>query len=804
MKINNMLIPLLGLTFTSVVLIGCGGGSKPTEAISSNSFIGGTAAKGIVQQGIVNAYMLSPEGIAGSTSVGNAITKDDGSYSLELNTSYDGESALLLELTSDSTSTKMVCDALNGCGTTDRGGLLIPPSGFTLTTIIPAVDSDSTINAQITTFTHIAAKSIQSSSDTSSENIAKTTSRINQIVGTNILETSPVNITDSSDFSEATDNEQRYTIMLAAIAEQAFEDDNLVDNIDAIATDFSVDGAFGGENGLVMDDFIADIDELVTESEDELNDTVGTSLTQHTTILKDQTNDDGEYQPTETTGAGESDVAKAKLLITEIREWKESLEDLETPADAFTNEADVIIDTLDSDTNAVIEVLGRALSAAQSAINKAIDSEVEIPSSVTVSDRDGQTMGTISLTDLSSESSQGYSASSTDIAGVSLNAVINLNHSINNTTISSGDKTLKVNLDATNENTKIAFEDTMVTFTLAEEYVTDDDSSEEPNLSAISFSGGVKVEELASGEATGKLAMGKAEIKLVALDGISSIANDVDLSLEKIALTDLTVSSDSGSTTGLSVSLEMDNATKFDTFAYLENKSEIGFLIEKPLTDFNLDNIINDFGITTIDSLYYSSSSNNTCASGFSSNNTYISFSCQTLDVGNLKTQAMAFADIKYPQSYVSTSIDGVYWNSYEKIFEIDGVLKVDDIETATNFLDATLNITGSLDLANYPEAIITITADKTGIDKGNFTATLGYDGKSMQIQANTTNATEVGTSGNLSFENADGVIMKLNVASGNAVSGTVTVDDKDVGIIEESSSGIVLIRYNDGTFESL
>jgi len=80
----------------------------------------------------------------------------------------------------------------------------------------------------------------------------------------------------------------------------------------------------------------------------------------------------------------------------------------------------------------------------------------------------------------------------------------------------------------------------------------------------------------------------------------------------------------------------------------------------------------------------------------------------------------------------------------------------------------------------------------------------LGYDGKSMQIQANTTNATEVGTSGNLSFENADGVIMKLNVASGNAVSGTVTVDDKDVGIIEESSSGIVLIRYNDGTFESL
>lgn len=804
-KTNTFAKSILAISL-STLMIGCGGGGSSSPAATTPSKVGGTAAKGIVQQGIVKAYMLTTTGVAGSTAVGNAITNNDGTYSLELSSDYDGTSALLLELTSDDATTKMVCDALNGCGTTARGGLLTPPAGFKLNTIIPAVSSSSTVDAQITPFTHIAAKSIQNSGDSSSSNIAATTSKINQLVGTNILKTVPVNINDSAALSGADANQQRYTVMLAALAEQAFKDNNLVDNLEAFANDFSADGDFGDTGGLVVNDFLAAANAEVTNSAADLNDAVEASLTQHTTIIAAQTNTNGEFQPTETTGTGESDVAKAKSLITEVRTWKDSLANLENPADAFAVETDVIIDTLDADSNAVIEVLGRVVSAVQSTIDNAIDNDTDVPTSVTVTNRDGQTMGIISLTDASTASSEEFTVSSSDIAGVSLNAMIKLNESTSNTNISAGDKTLEVSAEASNADTKVTFENTVVTINLAEDYLLEDENPEEPSISALSFKGGLKVEELNSGVATGKSAMGNAEIKLVALNGLKSINDDLNLSLEKIALSDLTVSSDSGSTAGLSISLEMDNATNFDTFGYLNNESTIQLHEDVDLIDFDVSDIKADFNISTIDFLFYSISQDQICVQGpnINAEEAYVNYTCQPGDISELKQQSLDFLNSEYPQNYTTVVFEDIRTLGNPDSLHIHADLTVADMETATSFLDATLNVTGSLDLASHPEAILTLTADKTGIDEGSFTATLGYDGKSMQILANTTNGTDTGTSGDLTFTNADGVVMKLNASSGAAVSGVVTVDGVEVGTIEESGSGIVLIRYNDGTFESL
>lgn len=54
-----------------------------------------------------------------------------------------------------------------------------------------------------------------------------------------------------------------------------------------------------------------------------------------------------------------------------------------------------------------------------------------------------------------------------------------------------------------------------------------------------------------------------------------------------------------------------------------------------------------------------------------------------------------------------------------------------------------------------------------------------------------------------LNFTNADGAAMML-VGSSDDISGNVTVNDNEVGTIEESDRGIMTIYYNDGTFESL
>lgn len=698
----NISKTILVSAISGFLISGCGGGGDggntvttppvTTPPVITPSTIAGTAAKGIVLQGIVTAYTLNTTGVKG-TEVGSAITnKDDGAYTLDLSSDYDGTSALLLELTSNAT-TEMICDALNGCGTDiSTGDTFTPPTDFTLSTIIPAAGTNATIDAQITAFTHIAAKSIQSNQDSSIENILTTTSRINQIVGTNILETVPVNIADG--LSDASADQQKYTVMLAALAEQAFDGD-MVANLEAFADDFSNDGDFGDANGLAMDSFVAAANAEIANSATDLDDTVETSLTQLTTAIAALTKN-GQFQPSETSGTIDDDVAKAKALVTEVRTWKDSLENLESPADAFATEAGTIIDTLDEDSSAVTEVLARTLSAAQTAINTALTNETSVPASVNVNDRAGNLLGVIFIDDNSDQNSQEYKVEGTNIGTAAVNATLKLNESLSSTELASGDITFEISADANNSNTKVAFEDITLTATLADAFDVEDEDAE-PNISAISIKGGLKVDELNTGMPTGKSIMGNAEIKLVTLDGIQSTENDENLSLEKIAISDLTVSSDSGSSTGLSIALVMNNASEFDTFGYLEN--------------------------------------------------------------GN---------------------------------------------ETSTNFLDATLMITGAIDLATFPEATLTISADKTGIDQGTFTATLGYDGRTMQIVANTTDGTESNSSGDLTFTNADGASLKLNSTTASEITGAVSIGDKTIGTIEETSSGIVIIRYNDGTFESL
>ena len=56
------------------------------------------------------------------------------------------------------------------------------------------------------------------------------------------------------------------------------------------------------------------------------------------------------------------------------------------------------------------------------------------------------------------------------------------------------------------------------------------------------------------------------------------------------------------------------------------------------------------------------------------------------------------------------------YFDGYRIFGSVE--LEVDDMETAESFLDATLNITGKVDLASDSEAMLSITANKTGMKR--------------------------------------------------------------------------------------
>jgi len=794
-----------------------GSGSDPTQV----GKVAGAVVKGIIQQGVVQAYALDANGNHGSDAVGTATTGNDGSYELAINSDYDGVSPLLLELTADS-STKMLCDAANGCGPVNRGEILelsanssFDLSSFKMTAIIPAVAADGAVTAQITPLTHVAAKTIQASLDTSTANIAVVTSRVNQLAGVDILSTEPVNIADNAAMSGADANQQRYTVILAALANQLFEDNNasgtvgpddLVANLEDIANDFALDNDFGDTDGLRVGDLFSAVNNEVNNSVNNLSGDVKTSLTQHITVLSAQT-ENGIFTPKQTSGNNPDEVARAKSLVTEVRTLGTLLSELESPADAFTDKANVIVDTLDQNSKAVTEVFLLTVNTVLASIDSTTGA---VPSSVTISN-DGQQLGVATVTNTSDGTKQEYTIAPSEINNVSVSGTITVNGQLSSALVVAGDTTFTITGSASNANSKVSLTDANYTITLADDYTRGDASedSKGPNVSGITLAGKIAIEALNSGVATDEKVSGSVEIKFVTLDeSVKALDQNSNFSLEKIAIDDLSLTDDANSSAGLSISLTVDNANRFDT---------IGFLNQQPTMYQNLPNI-NFASFTTeletakasfpaitsrVAQLHYTSWNNRTCASGYNDNNEFVTTTCLAGDVANLIPWFNAETSNTYGQSYVSATPYEIYANSFRESYAVAKV-EFSDMETAESFLDATLTITGNIDLADHPEAILTMTADKTGLKAGSFTAKLGYDDKSMELIANTTDGTKGGTSGDLTFTNADNVTMKVTATNGSATNGSVIVGNKVVGVMEEISGGAMIIRYNDGTFESL
>jgi hypothetical protein len=251
----------------------------------------------------------------------------------------------------------------------------------------------------------------------------------------------------------------------------------------------------------------------------------------------------------------------------------------------------------------------------------------------------------------------------------------------------------------------------------------------------------------------------------------------------------------------------MNNAASIDAIAYLNLSPEVYLHLEEYVSpgDFNIDAAKDDFGIEAFTSFNYGPQYTfvdgaytpviQTCASGTDVSGAFVEYSCIDGDLAGIESQVEAL----FPQSYVTNvEILNVYLSGD---YAGGGVrLEVDTMETAENFIDATLNITGNIDLEGQDAATLTVTADKTGAEVGEIMATLAYSGKSLTMKA-MIDGDEDDTS--LNFTNADGAAMML-VGSSDDISGNVTVNDNEVGTIEESDRGIMTIYYNDGTFESL
>ena len=822
---------LIPLAISAIVATGCGGGttttSTPTTTDNETSTIStppsstpttidGAAAKGIVSNGIITAYEFDAQGAKGNA-VGNATTDANGSYSLTLDATYDGTSALLIELTANAT-TRMVCDALNGCGDTARGETFTPPADFLLRTILPAATAGSTINAQVTPFTDMAASIITANADASETAIQAAIKKVTELVGVNIIETKPVDIT--KDISNESIEAQHYALMLAAIASRAFQDANGDGDIDAedmhaniqrFSNDFADEQLGNDTNGLNPADLVQAVNNELNndDNKNNLSEDARTSVQQTNDLFERNINDEGNFLPTDTTDTPSTDIAKAKALVKETRTWITAVGNLKTPAQAFGTEAETLTQTFDTNAQAILEVVGQIIFEVDQAITNARNTQQAIPESVTVQGK----IVTITNNSVAGTTDLSVTTPDSGIAGVNVTFTVNSTHDIDSSTIAAGKQILKVSGEASNHSTKIVLTETTAIVDLASQFVlekNEDLNAADPDVNALTISGGISVAKLSNGSETGDKIEGKADIELVKLTTTGgSVIDNIRLSLQQIALKDMKITNSQGEYAGLNVVLTIDNAATFDTFAFLNSKSTIKHSTHDKdgvTLTFDPTEAANTLGITTIHDACYGTdcagsyhTPKRTCVKGLNTSDQVI---LECTEGMNLSLEQQ-FKNL-YPQSNIDNIlIRQVYYHHHndDTYLASDADIYLTDMESANNFLQASLSITGELKLDEYPEATASLTLKRTGLETGDAILTIAHNKQSVTLfyheKTNDADAT-------LTITNPEGVKLELT-ATENATKGTVSINSTSIGTIEElKDTNTIIIRYNDGTFESL
>jgi len=136
--------------------------------------------------------------------------------------------------------------------------------------------------------------------------------------------------------------------------------------------------------------------------------------------------------------------------------------------------------------------------------------------------------------------------SASDLSGVTAAGTISLNSSLSTEEIAAGDVTLSLDGTASNSDIALSLSNAAFTITLTEAVTIgndddNDDKGDEPPLGGMSLVAELLAESLDDGVASGDKMTADVEIKLVTLNDTvgPSLNNDMNLNLEKIALSDL-------------------------------------------------------------------------------------------------------------------------------------------------------------------------------------------------------------------------------------------------------------------------
>lgn len=329
--ISAVIVTTLGLT-------ACGGGGSSSTDGGSSSFssatTSGTAAKGIISGGIVTATEVST-----GNEVGSALTDTDGKYELTIGSSYQGE-PIELAITADA-DTQMKCDATAGCGTRadditdsdnniDFGEWYKPgEGGIQMRALLPSLSNGAAISASITPFTEMAANRAEQDG-ISEESIAAANSEVTSLLGVNILNTPPVDITALP--SDASATEIAYAALASAAANLSDIDSEtgVIDiqaGIDVLASSLSSEGIVANDDD--TDESVISLQDIIAAATTTLNSADVEDTSGVFNGLQEDVQGagvDGLVNPEPVDSTTLSNVEKAKALVEDFRTYAMDLD----------------------------------------------------------------------------------------------------------------------------------------------------------------------------------------------------------------------------------------------------------------------------------------------------------------------------------------------------------------------------------------------------------------------------------------------------------------------------------------------
>lgn len=816
---------------------GGGGGAAPPPTGVTGVQLSGAASKGIVVNGAVTAEELNSSGSVVRV-VGSAVTGSDGSYQLALDSSYTGG---VIQVTVTATqNTQMKCDVPSGCGTRTDGladsdnridfGEFYRPASLSMTALLPSADANATISASVTPFTHMAAELAKQSATLDTSAVAKANSEVSNLLdGIDILNTRPVDITDSNAVNNALSPTQVvYAALLTSVASEAQKDANgqplLNDALALLASSFST-GTILADDSTGNDSSQISLQEIVSAANDVLS-TIGEA--DITGVLAGLQNDVNtavnniiDPQPSVTTA--DSNLDKVKAMVSDMRTWGNViLADTQATGSAFQTEVELASQALEIMNDSPFDAFGQGLDAAIAFDGSSTDittfnpgfvsGTISSPGTGVVEIVNGVVGNytvnmTITLPDDGATGVQfDLGLSSVTISGVS-NAFSVMSGVAHVTFVSP----YTIDYAALMAHTAVtAPKVSDVTLDMDASFTQYKDSGGVDLPSPVSFNGTIQTD----------------------LDPIDITNNPGDyLVLPKTFTLTGQLSDTLGNSMNTTLVFNVKNTGTFNfvgdfapvgtAYATLHNGQK---LVNWAYTDTDAfaGNDTFTYSYPGFDVVVHWDASNNSAymTVTYSMYGGYVY--TQYAGAGTVTSLADAYSYFysysvlnNYLSSYVYVWIDneGHYTANlasadYSVDGSADGTLQSPEfvIENANQWINAEMGLTFEVQLTGLPLASVNINGNRTAFEGGNGTITISYGTRQFAITVGGFNFVNSTATGSVRITNQDGVVMTLenvSVSDGTRnMQGTLNYNGIKYGDIERTASSYIKVTYIDGTFE--